>query len=451
MLMKRILLIGSLAMPWLLLGQAVQPLTLEDCVNLALKQNQSLQLAKYQSETTISQAEASRSIILPSVNLGFSGNYGGAFTPETATTIDSISTSAGTVYYPNVGYTGNYGDMSWSDRYSLSLNVNQNIYDGGRWMNTLKAADVSTELAKVSLTQSRINTIYMVKQAYYSYLGTARLLEVYQENLKSAQYQHDLALERFKIGAASMNDTLRTRVGVERARLQIINGEQDLAQRGKELNLILARPYDTPIKLSETDWQAVVIPSLDEAWSYTTEHNPTLIRLEQNKQLATYNLKIAKSDYIPNVGLNLSYSNAADKPGDIVAKDNTNLSAGVQLSWNLFSGFRTKRNVEQSHIATRSADENLKYSTDQLRKDLAQTLLEMKTSQESLRISQVILDAATQDFKLIQEQYRVGSVSILDVISVTADYENAKAGLIQAKYSLKLNEAKLYQLMGKNI
>lgn len=451
MLMKRFLLIGLMVTPFVFLwsqtGQS--SLTLEDCINRALEHNQSLNLSRLQKETSISQAKSAQAIILPSVDLSLSGNYAGAFTPETITGIDSIVTSAGTVYYPSTQLTGDYGDMSWADRYSLSLSVSQNVYDGGRWWNTLKAATVSMDLAEVTLTQSRVNTVYLVKQAFYAYLGTARLMEVYNEILKSAQYQHNLALERFKVGAASLNDTLRTRVGVERARLQIINSNKDLSARAKELNLILARPYDTPVALTEASWAAVNIPAYDQAWALAQSQSPEIRQLERILELSDYNLKIAKSDYIPSVGMSLGYANSANAPGDIVAKDNTSLSAGVRLNWNLFSGFRTKQNVEQKHIALRSADENLKYTLDQLKKDISQTLLEMKDLQESLRISQVILDAAAQDYRLIQEQYRVGSASILDVIKITADYEDAKAGVIQAQYSLKLSEARLDRFLGK--
>ena len=450
MLLKRLLLIAFLMVtPFVFVWGQTEQLTLDDCIQQALEHNQSLSLSKLQKETSISQANSAQAIILPSVDLSLSGNYAGAFTPETITGIDSIVTTARTVYYPSTQLTGNYGDMSWADRYSLSLSVSQNVYDGGRWWNTLKAASVSTDLAEVTFDQSRVNTVYLVKQAFYAYLGTARLREVYSEILKSAQYQHDLALERFKVGAASLNDTLRTRVGVERARLQIINSNKDLSARAKELNLILARPYDTPVALAEATWAAVKIPGYDEAWALAQSQSPEIRQLERNRELSDYNLKIAKSDYIPSVGLSVGYANSANSPGDIVAKDNTSLSAGVRLNWNLFNGYRTKRNVEQRHIATRSADENLKYTVDQLKKDIAQTLLEMKDLQESLRISRIILDAAAQDYRLIQEQYRVGSASILDVIKITADYEDAKAGVIQAQYSLKLAEAKLDRFLGK--
>ncbi len=454
MKMKRLLLIALILGPWTLRAQGqpqLQSLTLDQVIARALARNQSLRLDRLQARSAVSQAKATQAIILPQVDFSFSGNYAGAFPAETTVGIDSLSTSFGTVYYPVQQLTGNYGDLTWADRYSLNLSLSQNLYDGGRWWNTLKAAEVSTDLAGITLDQSRINTVYLAKQAFYAYLNTKNLLDVYQENLKSAKKQHELALERFRVGAASLNDTLRTRVGVARARLQIINGEKALAQQSKNLNLILVRPWDTPVALIEATWQAVKVPSLEEAWTFAQKNNPGLLKLERNETLSKYNVKIAKSGYIPSVGLSVDYSNTAKNPGDVMAKDNTNLTAGLRLNWNLFNGWHTKRTVEQKYIAAKSATENLIYVRDQLKKDIAQTILEMQDLEESLQISRIIRDASKQDYDLILEQYQVGSASILDVIRIEADYENARVGVIQSRYSLKLAEAKLYQLMGKSV
>ena len=73
----------------------------------------------------------------------------------------------------------------------------------------------------------------------------------------------------------------------------------------------------------------------------------------------------------------------------------------------------------------------------------------MKTMQQSVEISVLIQDASAQDLLLAQEQYQVGSISILDVLLISASYEDAKANLIRARYNLKLTEAQLHQLMGK--
>lgn len=406
-----------LIFPLVLFAQA--KLTLDDCIRIGLESNQSLRINRYETDRSVSQAKANIGIVLPSVRYSLSGG------------------------------SSDVGGLGWNDAYSTSLSVSQNLWDGGLWWNTLKSAQVAQDAAAIQLSSYEINTAYQVKVAYYNYLTTKKLLDVYQDNLNTSQYQHQLTLERFKLGAASQNDTLRTRVNIEQARLQIINGEADLENRARDMNIILGREWNSPLDLQDPSWEMVQVPKLKSVEATVLHENPQLQLLEKNKAVSRYNVKIARSAYIPSLSLNASYSTYALAFGDVYASTSATKSTGLSVNWTLFNGTRTKRSVEQSKINEKLATENFDLSTRNLKKDLAQTLEHMETLKQSVEISQLILDASEQDLLLAQEQYKIGSLSILDVLRITASFEDAKSNLIRARYNLKIAEAGLHQLMGK--
>ncbi|MCF6238584.1 MAG: TolC family protein [Candidatus Marinimicrobia bacterium] len=413
-----LLVLTILSFPILTFGQSNQSLSLEDCIDLGLKHNQSLAINRYETDRSVSQAKSNISVILPTVNYSLSGS-----SSET-------------------------GGLGWNGHFSQSLSISQNIWDGGRWWNTLTSAKVAQDLAEIQLTSYELSTIYQVKVAFYNFLSTLKLLDVYHENLTSSDYQHQLTLERFKLGAASQNDTLRTRVNIEQSRLQIINGEADLQSRSRDLNIILGREWDSPLSLREPAWQAVEVPSISSIIDEALTSNPQLKLLDRNKTVSAYNVKIAKAGYIPSLGLNASYNNSALALGEILGENTASLSTGLSLSWNLFNGTRTKRTVEQSKISAKIARENFDLTKRNLQKDLAQALERMETLKTSIEISQFIQSASEQDLLLAQEQYKIGSLSILDVLRITASFEDAKSNLIRTQYNLKIAEAGLHQLMG---
>lgn len=420
-------------------------MSLKQCIQLALDNNQSLRISSYETDRSVSQAKSQLSIILPRVDLSLSGSVSGLY----PMLFDTTNLSFGGVDFPLVEPSGEYGDLDWSDRYNLSLNLSQNIWDGGRWWNTLQSARISEDVATIQLNNYKLGTIYQTKVAFYNFLSTKKLVDVYRENLNTSEYQHQLTLERFKLGAASQNDTLRTRVAIEQARLQILSGKTELGLRAKELNLILGREWDEPIGLREPLWDPVEIPDLEAVLTESIQNSPTIQILIRNEAVSAHNVKIARSSYVPAVGFSASYGNYSTAPGDLLAKDNTSFSTGIGISWNLTDGTRKSRGVEQSKISQKLATENLDLAKRNLRKDLAQILEQMKTMQQSVEISVLIQDASAQDLLLAQEQYQVGSISILDVLLISASYEDAKANLIRARYNLKLTEAQLHQLMGK--
>lgn len=409
-----------LSIPALIFGQTGQALSLDDCIDLGLKHNQSLRINRFETDRSVSQAKSNIGLILPVVNYSLSGSGG-----ET-------------------------GSLGWNNGYSNTLSLSQNIWDGGRWWNTLKSAKVAEDVADIQLTTYELSTIYQVKVAFYNYLSTLKLLDVYRENFTTSEYQHQLTIERFKLGAASRNDTLRTRVNIEQSRLQIINGETDRQSRARDLNIILGREWNDQLVLQEPLWEAVLVPGIDGIMEEVLTANPQLQLLERNQTVAAYNVKIAKSGYIPSLGMSASYTNGGTEIGDIFGDNTASISTGVNLTWNLFNGTRTKRSVEQSKISAKVARENYDLTKRNLKKDLAQSLEQMETMRESVEISQLILDASEQDLLLAQEQYKIGSLSILDVLRITASYEDAKSSLIRSQYNLKIAEAGLHQLMGKH-
>ena len=402
------------------LVQAQTKLTLQDCIDLGLQGNQSLRINRYSTERSLSQAKSSIGLVLPTVNYSLS-----------AGSSDSPFTNG------------------WQEGYGTSLVVGQNLWDGGVWWNTLKSAQVAQDAAEIQLSSYEVNTVYQVKVAFYNYLSTRKLNDVYQDNLKTSTYQHQLTLERFKLGAASQNDTLRTRVNIEQARLQIINGEAELATRARDLNIILGREWDSPVDLQEPTWVMIQVPQASTLESQVLAQNPNLMLLDRNREVSKYDVKIARAGYIPSLGLSASYSNSSLALGDVYSDLTASTSASVSLNWNLFNGNRTKRAVEQSKISAKMAQENYELSSRNAVKDLVQTVERMETLKQSVEISQLILNASEQDLLLAQEQYKIGSLSILDVLMITASFEDAKSNLIRARYNLKIAEAGLHQLMGK--
>ncbi len=430
-----------------LFGQISETWTLDDVLRIALEENQSLRISKFETDRSSSQAKSNLSIILPQVDLSLSGSASGYFPAlydTTSITIPGITDPFQT-FTPN----GELGSLDWRDRYSLSLSLSQNIWDGGRWWNTLQSARVSQDAAEIQYQNSEIQTTYQVKLAFYNYLSTSRLLDVYRENLNTNAYQHDLTLERYRLGAASQNDTLRTLVATENSRLQVLRGETELDLRRKDLNILLGREWDAPLNLREPLWDPVDIPDLEKAVQEALSASPAIRLLEMNRDVSNYNVKIARADYIPAFRFSASYGNSSTTAGDLLTRDNLNLTTGVSLVWNLTNGTRKMRTLEQSRLSSHLASENLDLTERTLRKDLAQLLEQMETLQKTVSISVLIQDASAQDLLLAQEEYTVGSISILDVLRISDNYEDAKAGLIRARYNLKIAEAQLHQLLGR--
>jgi len=426
-----------------------QPLSLQDCIRLAIRQNQPLKVQKYYRERALAQARASRSIILPRVDLNFNGSNTGAYGKTLTSRLDTLYTAGGDwLLYPSGFSETGPLNLSWNQRYSLGLNLSQNLYDGGRWYHTLKTATLAEQQAELEYRRQQLATIFLVKQAFFQYLSTVRLLDVYRENLKAAQERHRLVLERHRLGAAAPNDTLRTLADIARTRIQILNTETDLADKRRSLNRILGRDEGVPLQLKEPLWTPIKVPTLEEVWQTAQKASPELLLAKLREETAQQEVAIARAAYLPSLSLNLGYSSSAGRVGDLFARDNMGFTGGISLSLNLFDGRRKHHQLAVSRMAWRATQETYSLTAADLRKDIAQTLEQLRALQEAVRLNQLLVDATLEDYVNIKEQYRVGSAALVDVLSVGANLENAQAALIQARYQVKITQARLEQLIG---
>ena len=426
-----------------------QPLSLQDCIQLALQHNQALKVQQFYRERALSQARASRSIILPRLDLSFSGNKSGAYGRSLVPHLDTLYTAGGDwLLYPSGFSEAGPLSLSWTQRYSVGLNLSQNLYDGGRWYHTLKNADIAEQQARIEYRKQQLAVIFQVKQAFFQYLSTLRLLDVYQENLKAARERHRLVLERWRLGAAAPNDTLRTLADIARTRIQILNTQTDLADKRRSLNRILGRDESAPLQLKEPLWTPVKILPLEKAWQLAKEASPDLLLAELQEKSSREEVAIARAAYLPSLSLNLGYSSSANSLSGLADKDRLGFSGGISLSLNLFDGRRKHHQLAASRMAWRAAQESASQIAADLRKDIAQTLERIQALQESVRLNQMLVNATLEDYTSIKEQYKVGSAALVDVLSVGANLENAQAALIQARYQVKITQARLEQLLG---
>ena len=84
-----------------------------------------------------------------------------------------------------------------------------------------------------------------------------------------------------------------------------------------------------------------------------------------------------------------------------------------------------------------------------IERDISTAIENIAQLRENIRISEIILDAAELDHRLVTEQYQLGSASILDVLRIATDLKDAKTKLVQAKYTLKIAEAALEHIIGR--
>jgi outer membrane protein TolC len=68
--------------------------------------------------------------------------------------------------------------------------------------------------------------------------------------------------------------------------------------------------------------------------------------------------------------------------------------------------------------------------------------------QELIPISEQVLASAEEDLNLVQERYKLGSTTILEVLDAQVSVSQARSSLVSTKYNARIQEAQLRAILG---
>ena len=429
-----------------------EPLALDDCIQLALKFNNQMRLARQsllRSEADVKSARASR---LPSVS---------------ATLINFSRSRTGPSVRIQENPTGEHDPVTGQrifreettqippiDRHSFSLSasVNQSIYDGGNRRHAHNSARSGLEGTQSFVHAQRLATIFAVKQHYFTLLKAQELVEVLKQSLRLSEKQFEEATARLEVGAGVKADVLRLRVSVGNAQINLINGEQGIALARANLNKIMGKKISASLQAIPVKNTASTLSKLsfEELLQRAEESNPELQRLRFVLHAAGHNLAAAKAAWHPRVNGRLSYSRN-NEVFDRVYQDldkNYRLNGSVTLTYNVFDGGLRSASIDRSRVGLENARLNLEEKKRELNLSVETAHLELVRVKKILEISAVTMEVAEEDLKLAEESYRIGQGTLLELLDAQISLTQARSDQVRGRRDLAVAQAEVERLVG---
>ena len=117
---------------------------------------------------------------------------------------------------------------------------------------------------------------------------------------------------------------------------------------------------------------------------------------------------------------------------------------GVTLSIPIFSNRINKTNLEKANIAYKQADLNLQNDQLVLSQAVEQAYLNAVNAQQAYDAANQQLLSATESYRIVNEQFRLGAINTYDLLQQRNQYVQAVQAYTQAKYTAFLQQ-KIYE------
>ena len=412
------------------LPQPGKPLSLNDCVGLALRFNPALRSNQATVEAQKARVEQALAAYYPQVNLNTSYNWN-------------------TFNFVSLGGTTRSYTYNWTfvDVFSVGPTLNQTIYDFGRTANSVKINRENVKASEQDLVTTRQTVILNVQQAYFGVLQGQRLVEVAKEVVTQTQQHLEQAQGFYQAGTRPKIDVTKAEVDAANAQLALIQANNNFAVAQVTLNNAIGftRPITFPMEdilgFAPREYR------LEDIVKTAYDQRPEILQIKARQRSQEAAIDLARSSYYPILSGNAQYLlRGYHMPNDMT----WDLFFGATLSIPIFTGFSSSNQVAEQRANMRnliSQEEALKLN---IRLEAEQAYLSQKQSAEQVRVTEKTVEQAQENYELARGRYQVGVGSPLEITDAEVQLANAKANYIQALYNYKVAEAKIEKAMGTN-
>ncbi|WP_457679467.1 TolC family protein [Thermovibrio sp.] len=428
--------IKLLALAFLLTSNAYG-ITLEDAVKSALEKNNLLRAKKLEVREKYYDYKSAKARLLPSVEL---------YSQYNKTTDPPYAIMNRMEVKKLDMFNTNFNDPGKSQLFKTGVKAQLPIWMGGKLRIAVDLTKKEVKATKEQLRRTENQVIFDVIKAYYNVLTAKAFLQTAQLAVRDAQNHLKDAKTAYKAGIGIKSDVLRARVYLEQMEENLVKAKSAYQVA---LKALLVAMGDFPKGEISVDGDLTYREfnfNLDELISEALKNRPELkelkVRLKQAKDME----KMAKADFLPQVGAFGEVFMADDKAPWL--KENSSWMVGLSASINLFNGgqkFYELRKSRLSELKVREYEERAKKG---IAFEVSQAYYDFISARKRVELASAALKSAQESLRIVEKRYRNGVATMTELLDTQTALNSARSAYVSALSAYRMAVAKVYYATG---
>ncbi len=422
------------------LAFAEAPLTLEESIDIALKNSIVLNIAKEGSKGAAAQKKEAITGFLPQFSTSYS---------YTRLNDDPILKLPDGFPIPPFNHamemvTGTQNNYNWV------LEAKQPLFAGGGILANYQASRIGEDAALMEEKAKYQDVVQEVKIAYFNILRAKRIQEAAQQSVEMLNAHRDVAENYFKVGMIPKNDLLHAEVELANGKQALVRAKNAVELAKSSLNTVLKREIFTPVEIVDILNYQPFKQSFEECLNIARQNRPELKISSLKAAQAGKIVQVAQSDYFPALSVVGNYTRFGDNPS-VSGSDFQNAetwSVMAVASWNFWEWGRTKFRVDASKAKENQAIESTKELNDQITLEIKNAYLMLQETESQIIVWQKVIEQAEENFRISEERYKERVATSTEVLDAQTLLTKAKSEYANALGDYNVNSARLQRAMG---
>ncbi|MGF1588430.1 MAG: TolC family protein [Pleurocapsa sp.] len=419
---------------------AQKPITLEQAIELSLKNNKEIAEARLRVERGEATLRQEQAALYPTLDITSGLTYGNSafFDSVIDQTIDEEVEQA---LENNPNLTEDIARQLAEDRFTDAssssfnfnggLGINYEIYNGGRRGASIRAAEKQLRINELDLERVVEVARFETARDYYSLQNSDAQIKIQIAAVEDASQTLKDAQLLEQAGLGTRFDVLRAEVELAQAqqRLTTARANQNIARR--QLAETLSVDHSTDLSTADAieeagTWNLALADTIVQAFKNRAELEQLLLQREIGQEQRT----IALSTTRPALSANANYTLDDDFEDDFDISDR--YSVGLNLQWRLYDGGSARAAAEQAETDAEIAATQFANQRNQIRFAVEQAYFQLESNQNNIGTATKEVELAEESLRLARLRFQAGVGTQTDVIDAQTQLTTARGNLLSS-------------------
>ena len=400
------------------------PLTLEDCLRIAMENNLNIRVAQVQQRVAQLGRKVSFSQFLPQVNFDY--NYT-RWDPQPEIVM-------GTTSQPM--HDERIREMTW--------NIQMSVFNPSTWF-MYAMYKRGEEIAELAADYTRQMIVLQVTTYYYYCLGLQEVKKVLDSRIRAAE-KLAVQLQHYKAeGLAFAWQSDQARANLQSQKLQRQRARQLLEQTKGQLLTVMGLSPLCALQLDITEPVAAPQGNLEDLITEALLNHLRLRIADREIAIEREKVKIALSGFLP------SLTGFADRvnTSDAFQKYSSYWMMGFSGVLTVFNGFANIYEYDAAKENIKKAALEREQATLTLMVEVFRAYQNLQLVQDAIAVAEDNVNAARDHYDQVYLQWQEGLVNVSDLMSVLAQKDLAEMMRVHAQFQAQVTIATLLNAMGR--
>jgi outer membrane protein len=425
-----------LAIPVQLKAQDARPLSLQEAVDLSIKNSHELKAAAARNDQAGAEFKEALNNRLP--NATVSGSYLRLASPNINVKTKALGGS------DSSGRKGGFPSVNQAF-YGIA-NISYPIFAGGKIRYGIESARFLQQAVSMDAENDKEGVVLNTINAYINLYKASVTVDVVNENLAQSAHRDSVFSRLEQNGLLARNDLLKAQLQTSNIELSLLDAENNLKIANINMNLMIGLPEETRLKTDSASFEKNVdLKTIGAYEQLALQNRKDLMALSFRKKAATSGISLIKADLYPSIALSGGYI-AADIPQLLSITNAVNVGVGVR--YDIGSLWKSKAKIAQAQSRVKEIESNEAQLDDAVKLQVNRDFENYLLSQKKTEVYKKAVLQAEENYRITKNKYDNALVNTTDLLDANVLLLQSKINLAVSKADVLLSYSKLLETTG---